>query len=277
MSTRIVFLGTGGGRHTTMYQTRSTGGFLLMNGDRIIHIDPGPGALTQMQKIRYDLTRTGSVIVSHCHPDHYSNAESVLEGIAFGGMKKRGHLYGSLTVLEGKGNLGPCISAYHRKIISSNTVLVPGSVLEIEGMKTEICESQHSDSTNVGFRFHTPDGIVSYVSDTDYTPEIAKQYVGSRLLILPVTAPDGNHIKGHLCTDHAIEFVKIARPEVAVFVHLGILMIKTGPEKQAEKVEKATGIRTLAMRDRTVVDIGYEITFSEADAYEEEWIPNSSP
>ncbi|MGI5964259.1 MAG: MBL fold metallo-hydrolase [Candidatus Methanomethylophilaceae archaeon] len=277
MPTRIVFLGTGGGRHTTMYQTRSTGGFLLMNGNRIVHVDPGPGALTQMQKIHYDLTRTGSVIVSHCHPDHYADAESAIEGMSFGGMKKRGNLYGSPTVLEGRGNLGPCISAYHRNIISSCTVLNPGDVLEIEGMKTEICRSIHSDRTNVGFKFHTPDGIVSYVSDTDYAPEIAEQYVGSRLLILPVTAPNGSRIRGHLCTETAIEFIKTVKPETAVFVHLGILMIRLGPEKQAEKAEKATGIRTLAMHDRMVADIGSEIVFSDTETYDGEWIPDSSP
>ena len=82
MSFRITFLGTGGGRHTTMYQVRSTGGMLIEHDGRFLHVDPGPGALTQMHRIRYDLTRTESLIVSHCHPDHYSDAESVLEGMS---------------------------------------------------------------------------------------------------------------------------------------------------------------------------------------------------
>ena len=82
MSFRITFLGTGGGRYTTMYQIRSTGGMLIEHDGRFLHVDPGPGALTQMQRIHYDLHETESLIVSHCHPDHYSDAESVLEGMS---------------------------------------------------------------------------------------------------------------------------------------------------------------------------------------------------
>ena len=167
MGFRITFLGTGGGRHTTMYQVRSTGGMLIEHDGRFLHVDPGPGALTQMHRIRYDLTRTDSVIVSHCHPDHYSDAESVIEGMTRGGWTRRGSLYGSQTVLRGNGRLGPCISDYHQGIVSSVSVFEPGDVLDVDGMRVDICRADHSDPTNVGFRFHTDAGIVSYVSDTE--------------------------------------------------------------------------------------------------------------
>lgn len=277
MSIRIVFLGTGGGRHTTMYQTRSTGGFLLMNGDKIVHVDPGPGALTQMQRIQYDLTRTSSVVISHAHPDHYANAESVIEGCSFGGWKRRGHIYGSITAIEGRGDLGPCISGYHQKIAKDCTVIVPGDVVTIGGMVTDICKSEHNDPTTVGMRFHTNNGIISYVSDTDYDDSLAEQYVGSRVLILPVTAPNDLHIKGHLCTDLAIKFINIVKPELAIFIHLGIVMIRAGPELQAKKAEDATGIRTIAARDRMILDVNEHIEISDAEIFEQGWIPDTSP
>jgi phosphoribosyl 1,2-cyclic phosphodiesterase len=277
MSTRIIFLGTGGGRHTTMYQTRSTGGFLLMNNDNIVHVDPGPGALTQMQKIRYDLTRTESVVVSHAHPDHYADAESVIEGCSFGGWRKRGKIYGSVTAIKGQDGLGPCISEYHQKIAESCTVIAPGDIVTIGGMVTEVCESKHNDPTNVGLKFHTDGGIVSYVSDTDFSEKIAKQYVGSRILMLPVTVPDDLRIKGHLCTEDSVKFIDIVKPEIAIFIHLGIVMIRHGPEKQASIAEKATGIKTIAGRDRMAVDIGDDITLSDLEIHEQGWIPDTSP
>lgn len=260
-----------------MYQTRSTGGFLIENNDIFTHVDPGPGALTQMQRIRYDLTRTDSVVVSHAHPDHYADAESVIEGCSFGGWRKRGHVYGSITVLKGQDGLGPCISGYHQNIAEDCTVVVPGETLKIGGMRTDICRSDHNDPTSVGFRFHTDAGIVSYVSDTDFDKELAEQYIGSRVLLLPVTVPDDIYIKGHLCTDSAVDFVNVVKPEIVVFVHLGIVMIRAGPDRQAEKVEKATGIRTIAAKDRMIIDIGEDIRISEAEAFEEGWIPDTSP
>ncbi len=277
MSFRITFLGTGGGRHTTMYQVRSTGGMLIEHDDRFLHVDPGPGALVQMQRIRYDLTRTESVIVSHCHPDHYSDAESVLEGVSRGGWVRRGHLYGSETVINGYGGLGPCISSYHQGVVEDVTVLHPGDVLDVDGLKVDICKAIHSDPTNVGFRFHTKHGSVSYVSDTEYKDELADQYVWSRVLLLPVTTPTGNRIKYHLCTDDAVTFVERVRPELAIFIHLGVVIIRRGPEYEAEFVERATGIRTIAAKDLMTLDVGEELVIGDAEAHEPGWIPDSSP
>lgn len=280
MSVRITFLGTGGGRHTTMYQTRCTGGMIMDHGSNPVHhlhIDPGPGALVQMNRIRYDLGKTESVIISHAHPDHYSDAPSVIEGMTRGGWKKRGHVYGSPSVIDGDGGLGPCLSPYHLGLVEGVQVFRPGDVLDVDGMQVDICKAQHSDPTNVGFRFHTEAGIISYVSDTEYTDEIARQYIGSRVLILPVTTPHANQIKFHLCTDTAIEFCKIVKPELCIFIHLGIVMIRQGPAGQAQMCQQATGIRTVAGEDLMVLDAGDDLQLSRARTHTGEWYPRWSP
>lgn len=277
MGFRMTFLGTGGGRHTTMYQTRSTGGFLVEHDGRFLHVDPGPGALAQMQRIRYDLTRTESVIVSHCHPDHYSDAECVIEGMTRGGWVRRGSLYGSETVIEGRDGLGPALSAYHLGRPERVSVIRPGDVLDVDGMRVEVLRSDHSDPTNVGFRFDTGHGVLSYVSDTAYSEDIADQYVGSRVLLLPVTTPMGNRINYHLCTDDAIAFIDRVRPELAVFVHLGIVMLMEGADDQAGMAEEATGVRTVAARDLMTIDVGEDVVIGDAVPRGAGWIPGSAP
>jgi len=260
-----------------MYQTRCTGGMLFEHSEgKHLHIDPGPGALTQMKRIHYDPALTDSVIVSHAHPDHYSDAEVVLEGMTLGGWKKRGNLYGSRTVIAGEGTLGPCISRYHLGIVENATIFNPGDRLDIDGMPVEICRASHSDPTNVGFKFSTENGVVAYVSDTDYSEEIADQYVGTRVLILPVTTPNDLRIPYHLCTDDAILFMERVRPELTIFIHLGIVMIKIGPDKQAAKAERMTGLRTLAADDLTQLEIGKDLSVSAAKTYDDNWIPKSS-
>ena len=276
MTFRITFLGTGGGRHTTMFQVRSTGVMLIEHDGKFLHMDPGPGALTQMHKIHYDPANTDSVMISHCHPDHYSDAECVIEGMTYGGWRRRGSLYGSKTVIEGEGGLGPCISKYHRELPTKCMAFKPGDVLDVDGMQVDIHKALHSDPTNVGFTFHTSHGNVSYVSDTSFTEEIAKQYIGSRVLILPVTTPRGNRINYHTCTDDAVLFANIVKPELTVFVHLGVVLIRAGPEKEAAYVEEETGVRTIAARDRMVLDVGEELEISDAPCFDDEWIPRSS-
>lgn len=279
MTYRITFLGTGGGRHTTMYQARFTGGMLFEHGDpaHYLHIDPGPGALKQMQRIHYDLGKTESVIISHAHPDHYSDAPSVIEGITRGGWVKRGHIYGSPTVIDGEGGLGPCLSPYHLGLTETRRAFRPGDVLDIDGMETEICRARHSDPTNVGFRFHTPHGIVSYVSDTEYDDAIGGQYEGSRVLILPVTTPHSNPIRFHMSTDTAIEITRLVKPELCIFVHLGIVMLEEGPEAQARMCQEATGVRTVAGRDLMVLNVGEDLSLSDARTYDDDWFPDWAP
>lgn len=276
MAFRITFLGTGGGRHTTMYQVRSTGGMLIEHNGKMLNVDPGPGALVQMQRIHYDVSNTSSMIISHCHPDHYSDAECVAEGMSHGGWKKRGHIYGSPTVIEGEGGLGPCMSSYHLRIVEGYRVFRPGDVLDVDGMRVDIKKAIHSDPTNVGFVFHTEHGDVSYVSDTEFTEEIAQQYIGARVLILPVTTPMGNRIKWHLCTDDAIKFIDIVRPELAVFIHLGVVIIRRGPENEAMMTEEATKVHTIAAHDLMILDVGEELKLSDAETFDDHWIPPSS-
>lgn len=268
---KVTFLGTGGGRHTTMFQARSTGGFLLeCNGCRV-HVDPGPGALTNMCLIGYDLRQTDAVVVSHCHPDHYSDAQVVIEGMTRGGWVKRGEVFGSVTAIDGQGGLGPMLSPYHRNLPMRCSVIKAGDRLEIGDVDTEIMKADHNDPTNVGFKFHTENGIFSYVSDTYYSDEIADQYKGSRVLLLPITTPSGNRIKGHLCTDDAIPFLERVKPELCIFIHLGIVMLKNDPYGQAKMVEDATGVRTIVGEDLMTLDIGEELTLGKAEPHKPEW------
>jgi len=277
MTFRITFLGTGGGRHTTMYQVRSTGGMLIEHDGKMLNVDPGPGALTQMHRIHYNVSDTDSMIISHCHPDHYSDAECVAEGMCHGGRFKKGFIFGSTSVIEGHGKLGPCLSGYHLNIVKGYQAFRPGDTISVDGMKVDIKKAIHSDPTNVGFVFHTEFGNISYVSDTEYTPEIAEQYIGSRVLILPVTTPFGNRIPYHMCSDDAVDFINIVKPELAVFVHLGVVMIKRDPNKQAAQVQEATGIRTMAAHDLMTLDVGKELVLGDAETFDDEWIPSTSP
>lgn len=271
MEPTITLLGTGGGRHTTMFQARSTGGFLLQTDRGTIHVDPGPGALTNMCQIGYDLRKTDAVVVSHCHPDHYSDAESVVEGMTHGGWVRRGAFYGTRSVIQGCNGLGPCMSPYHLNIQEKVVMIEAGQELEICGIGTRITKADHSDPCNVGFMFHTENGIFSYVSDTAYSEEIADQYSGTRVLFLPITTPDDKRINYHMCTEDAIRFIERVRPELTVFIHLGIVILKHDADAQANMAERITGHRTIAGKDLMRITLGKDITVKELAPCKPKW------
>ena len=279
MDFQITFLGTGGGRHTTIYQTRSTGGFLVHHDGRCAHFDPGPGALRSMHLIHHDPAATDSVVISHCHPDHYSDAPSVIEGMTRGGWTRRGHIYGSTSVIDGNEKLGPAISRYHLNLAEGYKAFSPGDVIDMDGLQVDIMRAVHNDPTNVGFRMHTDHGIVSYLSDTEYHEDIGEQYLGSRVLILPVTTPLRNIIRGHMSTDGAIEICRQVKPELCIFIHLGIVMLENDPVGQAALCERETGVRTVLGEDLMTLDVGEELRLSKAKTYPEDefWGPAWCP
>ena len=113
------------------------------------------------------------------------------------------------------------------------------------------------------------DGIVSYVSDVIFG-KIAAQHKGARVL-LPVTTPSETQIP--LCTDDAYEFIDIVKPELAVFVHMGIVMLRRDADAQAREVEEATGIRTIAGRDLMTLDLEEKVRMDSAPLRDGSWNP----
>jgi phosphoribosyl 1,2-cyclic phosphodiesterase len=245
---KITFLGTGGGRFATVYQVRHTGGIYIEAGANI-HLDPGPGAVVNLSRLGIDPASTDGVLVSHCHPDHYADAEVLIEGMTRCNFSRRGLVAGSRSAIEGTNDHGPAISAYHKRIVSDCRSLGPGEGFEVGSLKIRTTPTSHSDMDGIGFRFLTEEGIVSYVSDTELVDEVIRAHKGARLLIMCVTRPLGTRVRYHMSTEDAAVLAGVIKPEVAVLTHFGSKFVHEGAEKQAKYVQEESGIRTIAAVD----------------------------
>ena len=259
--TTLTFLGTGGGRFATIYQVRGTGGLYLKDGVNV-HIDPGPGALVHMARLKMDPAKTDAVIISHCHPDHYTDAEVLLEGMTRGGLKRRGALIGSRTALEGENGHGPAISRYHHGLPDRALVVGRGDRFNIGALEVDVLGTKHSDPSGVGFRFNTSAGAICYMSDTEMDSEVTAQHKGARVLILALTRPLRSRVPQHLCTEDAAEIAREIRPEMVLLTHFGAKLIYEGVGKQAQYIERESGVRTVAAEDLMTVHLGRGIRFS---------------
>jgi len=256
--TTLTFLGTGGGRFATIYQVRSTGGIYLKD-DVNVHIDPGPSALTNMAKLKMDPAKTDVLLISHCHPDHYSDAEVLLEGMTRGGLKKRGVVAGSKSAIEGMNGIGPAVSAYHKGLPERSLSLSPGDVLNSGDLKISATRTKHSDPTGIGFRIDTSSGVISYMSDSELDDEVVKEHEGARVLILALTRPLGSRVANHICTEDAADIASRIRPEMTILTHFGAKLIYNGAGKQAQYIEEHSGVRTIAAEDLMTFTIGRTI------------------
>jgi len=260
MTLEIIFLGTGGGRFATITQKRRTAGIRILGEKINLHLDPGPGALVYSVASGLPPEKINALLVSHCHPDHYTDAEIFIEAMTRGMTKKRGVLAAARSVLYGNETCGPAISRYHQQMPEKIIEARPGVRFQVEDLNVVVTEARHSDPDTVGFRFETEDiGDIAYTSDTEYFEGIGKHYEGVRLLILCVMRPAGKPWKGHMTTEDAIKIIEEANPENAIITHFGMQMIFRGPRNEAKLIESKTGVPTIAANDGMHIRVGQEI------------------
>lgn len=256
---RIIFLGTGGGRFVTITQKRRTAGIRIIGDSLNLHLDPGPGALVHSIEESLSPQRVRAVLVSHCHPDHYTDAEIFIEAMTHGMTRKQGLLAAPRSVLEGSNACETSISKYHQRMVEQKIEAAPGLSFQAAGVSISATEARHTDPAAVGFRFKTQFGEFAYTSDTEYFEGIGKYYRDLRLLALCVMRPSGRPWQGHMSTDDAIKILAEVQPRQAVITHLGMRMLLQGPEEQAKLIQHETGVSTIAARDGMVVDFGENI------------------
>lgn len=261
---RVIFLGSGGGRFVTLLQIRGTGGIYLIEGDTRLHIDPGPGALIRMRNAGLNPTRTDALLISHSHTDHYTDAEVLIEGMAQYGKKRRGILIGSKSVVEGVDGIGPAISNYHKSKLEKIYVLHPGEKAKLGELEIEGTPSKHSDPTTVGFKIHSKEGIISYVSDTEFFEELIEVYRGTRLLIVCMVRPLNAPIPFHLSTETAERLVEGVKPEMAVLTHMGMKLLRENPWAQARWITDRSGVKTIPAHDGMSVILTEKIKIEKA-------------
>lgn len=257
---QITFIGTGGGRFMTVFQRLSTGGFIISSKDITMHVDPGPGAILRMNQMGLDPTKNNILFISHCHPDHYTDAEVIIEGMTRGGTVKRGVLVGSESVIKGAEGFEKPISNYHLSKIERVISARAGEDYQIDGLHTITATiARHSDPRTIGFKMKTPEGIIGYTSDTQLFDGAGAQFKGTRTLILNVIRPKGKGIPWHLCTEDAARIMEEAKPEMAILNHFGIHMHNQDPSKEAEWISEQTGIKTIAAKDGMTIGINEKV------------------
>lgn len=256
--TQIMFLGTGGGRFATIYQTRSTGGIYIQDKIRMI-IDPGPGAILRMNQNDIDPTTIELLMVSHCHPDHYTDADIIVEAMTMGGTRKQGTILGSKSVISGIEGFNQKVSNYHLSRLEKVHSAGPNEDFSIDGIKIVTIPTIHTDPSGIGFKIHTENGIITYTGDTSISDDIIDSYRGSRILIMALTTPIGIKLPHHLSPEDAVLVLKEVKPEKALLTHFGLRALKSGPESIAQWIEEQSGVKTVAAEDGMKVAVEKKI------------------
>jgi phosphoribosyl 1,2-cyclic phosphodiesterase len=263
----IVFMGTGGGRVNLLAQIRRTAGFWI-KGSVNFYVDPGPGVLSVNREFGENPANADVLVVTHCHIDHVNDAALVLEAMSKYATGQGGVLVGSKSVLEGYSDFEKCISTYHQKkagtviVAEKNKAVVFGKEKKAVNAKMANAEKiesddialiftpvKHDDPTGFGFVLQMDGKKIGYTSDTEYLPELGKIFAGCDYLIVNNLKPMDDDIPDHLSSGGTIELLKAAKPKLAILSHMGMKVLRKGPDIEAALIQKESGVKTIAAKD----------------------------
>ena len=254
----IVFLGTGGGRFNLVSQMRRTGGFVILGRLRL-HVDPGPGALAACHDYGVDPKKTDAVVVTHNHIDHLNDAAIMLEAINCFPDRKRGAIIASKSILAGDEYGERGISSYFINKLSSSHIASPGApiMLGIGRRRAKLFPTpvRHDDRTGFGFVLEMDGARIGYTSDTEYFPSLSNHFSCCDILIANNLKAGDDGVPGHLYSSATARMLAECSPTLCILSHMGVSLIKSGPAKEAKRIEKASGVRTIAATDGMKVDV----------------------
>jgi len=267
----LFFLGTGGGRFATITQKRRTGGIRFLSRNLNLHLDPGPGALIYSINAGLNPQKLKTILISHRHPDHYTDAEILVEAMTQGMLKKRGIIAAPPNILYGNKETGPAISKYHQNMTKEVIPVKHGVEFKVGNIKIVSTETRHSDPEAVGFRLEIPTiGAIGYTADTEYFEGIAEAFKGVKLLIIAVMRPLGSPWRGHMTPKEATKIVDAVKPEMVIATHFGMKMLFSGPSHEVKLIENSTGIPVVAAFDGMKMRIGEKVTIGKTGRNQQE-------
>ncbi|MDB5080524.1 MAG: hypothetical protein JWP00_2448 [Chloroflexi bacterium] len=168
----ICFLGTGGSPRCMLTQVAHTGGFMINLPNFALHVDPGPGAILQANRHKLDPTSLDAVFVSHAHTDHYTEANTIIEGMCRMMSQRRGCVLAPGEILDGN-----YISPFHQGHGTTTGPYRggPATTLALRdnqpvalGEVTLTPHQAYHGGENYGFVLDYHGLTIGYTSDTNY-------------------------------------------------------------------------------------------------------------
>ncbi len=245
----LIFLGTGGGRHTTLFQARATGGVIYKTSGHQLHIDPGPGALLRCKECKVYPFKTDILIATHPHIDHVNDLNILIEGVTQAATKKMGTLIAPKKVIE------QSITVYHKNLLKEVIEIEPEQTIRINSLIIKAVRCEHTPLTGVGFKFYTNNYCFYYTSDTSIYSGFEKKLEDVDVLLANTILPGDKKWEGHMATNDLISVIKNSKHKLKLVIlnHFGTLMLRAGPELEAQRVMIETGVKTIAAADSLII------------------------
>lgn len=235
--------------------------FLVEASGRKILLDCAQGTNYQLARIGVNLNTIDAILITHLHPDHVAGLVPLLGEMYINGRKRRLAIYGPKNlgklVCTSEEIYTKCAGALYRgKKKFAGITLGPGhfafSITEAPGrvaLGKVVVEAYPMAHTrySLGYRLSLGRKSVAFTGDTEYCPELLELADGVDILFCECSKM--KHVKGHMHPEAIAKAALLSRPRKVVLVHV---YPDCDPNVAARKVEKLSGVRTIAAGDLQV-------------------------
>lgn len=254
MGDGIIFLGVGGDPIVTGKQIAASGGFVIQTENMQFHVDPGPGALTNLVKCSINPRETTAILVSHAHIGHCNDVNALISAATFSGLDRQAVLIANRTLVDDSDGNVPYLTEFHRGCVERVIVVHEGNKVGINKIEIDVLKTEHKDEFGVGYKFLCPKFTLAYTGDTGYFKGMEELYKDMDILILNVQGPFGYKEKGHLSSDDAVKIIDSVKPKLAILAHFGSKMLKSDPLFIGREIQKRTGVQTIMAKDGMIIN-----------------------
>lgn len=260
---KVTVLGSGVWLGNRKVEKRGPG-FLVEAGGRKILVDCAAGTNYQLAKAGVDSSEIDAVLITHLHPDHVAGLVPLLGEMYLNGRKRGLAIYGPKNLerlvrtsekiytkcvhspAKGKTKfagitLGPRHFAF--------SVTEEAERIKLGRVMVETHAMAHTRHST-GYRLSLGKRSVAFSGDTEYCPELLELADGVDILFCECSKM--KYVKGHMYPEAVANAAIVARPRKVALVHL---YPDCNPFRAARKVERLSGVRTIAARDLQVTKV----------------------
>ncbi len=243
--TKVVFLGTSGGRVTTFRLIRRSGGFLIDWGNSKVHVDPGPGAFVYLKEKGIDYRTVDLIVLSHIHLDHTADVNTLIEACTDGGKHRNLSLFAPRSAVEGRERV---VLPYLIDRLSFLGIMEEGKEFEYREIKVKpVMKHTHHGVENYSLLFN--DSIV-YLPCAKFEERMFEIYPkGLELMIVSTTFYRKRPHIDHLSVEEVRELISVCRPKRTVLTHFSVEMHEMNPRRVADELSHDLGLEVLAAED----------------------------
>jgi ribonuclease BN (tRNA processing enzyme) len=246
---KIIFLGTGGARVMISTQLLASGGIWLSLGDTQILIDPGPGAIVQVNKRKLKPKNLEAILLSHRHLDHSNDTNVMIEAMTMDSPRRRGYFFAPADALGEE----PVIYSYLKESLNGIEVLSEGSSYQVGQVRFSTPVRHMHPVETYGFLFEIEKHRFAYIADTRYFDGLS--VYRSDLLIMNVVFMETHPTIDHLAIPDVKTLVQDLKPKVAIITHFGMSVFRAHPWEIARELSDETGVKVIAARDGMGFDL----------------------